>query len=253
MERLIELIFNGLPVESGLLMAGMSLASSFITASMGIGGGVLLLAVMASLFPPLALIPVHGVIQLGSNFFRAVLMLAHVQWRVVAAFAAGSVLGVVIGGSVAVQLEPAVVQIGIGAFVLWSVFRTPPAWLAKAGGLTGLASSFLTMFFGATGPFVANYVKSLTLPRQAHVSTHAVLMTIQHSLKSLTFGFLGFAFGPWAGFILLMIAMGFLGTVLGKRVLMRLDDRKFSRALNLALLLISARLIWLGASTLLAG
>lgn len=253
MERLYALMFNGLPVESGLLMAGMSFASSFITAAMGIGGGVLLLAVMASLVPPLALIPVHGVIQLGSNFFRAVLLRAHVEWRVVAAFAAGAALGVVLGGSVAVRLDPALVQIGIGAFVLWSVLRQPPTWLARAGALSGVVSSVLTMFFGATGPFVANYVKSLALPRQAHVGTHAVLMTIQHSLKSLTFGFLGFAFGPWAGFIALMIAMGFLGTMAGKRVLLRLDDRQFRLALTLALVLISARLIWLGTRALLAG
>lgn len=232
-------------------MAGMSLASSFITAAMGIGGGVMLLAVMASLFPPMALIPVHGVIQLGSNFFRALVMLGHAHRRPALAFGAGSVAGVVLGGRFAVQLEPAWVQLGIGAFVLWSVFLTPPKWLSKAAAPTGLISSFLTMFFGATGPFVANYVKSLQLPRQEHVATHAVLMTVQHALKSVTFGVLGFAFGPWAGFIAMMIAMGFLGTLLGKRVLMRMGDRHFRRALDLMLLVLSLRLLWQGASALL--
>jgi hypothetical protein len=37
----------------------------------GIGGGAALLAVMASLVPPAALIPVHGVVQVGSNLGRA--------------------------------------------------------------------------------------------------------------------------------------------------------------------------------------
>lgn len=246
----MDMFFNGLEPGSALLMAGMSLASSFITASLGIGGGVLLLAVMASLFPPLALIPVHGVIQLGSNFFRGVVLLGHVHWKPALAFAAGTVLGVALGGSVAVRLEPAWVEIGVGAFVLWSVFRKPPKWLSRAPLPTGLISSFLTMFFGATGPFVANFVKSLELPRQEHVATQAMLMTAQHALKSVTFALLGFAFAPWAGFILVMVAMGFLGTLLGKQVLMRSSDRGFRRALDVVLVLVSLRLILLGIATL---
>ncbi|MBD3765767.1 MAG: sulfite exporter TauE/SafE family protein, partial [Rhodobacterales bacterium] len=45
-------------VAAALLVT--SVAASFITIAFGIGGGVLLLAVMASLVPPVALIPVHG-------------------------------------------------------------------------------------------------------------------------------------------------------------------------------------------------
>jgi hypothetical protein len=74
--------------------------------------------------------------------------------------------------------------------------------------LTGGISSFLTMFFGATGPFVATYTKALGLDRHRYVATHAALTTLQHLLKTFVFGFLGFAFGPWVGAILLMIAAG---------------------------------------------
>ncbi|MCD8513817.1 MAG: hypothetical protein LRY63_11220 [Nitrincola sp.] len=40
--------------------------TSAITASIGIGGGILLLAIMAIVIPPAAVIPVHGIVQLGS-------------------------------------------------------------------------------------------------------------------------------------------------------------------------------------------
>ncbi len=196
-----------------------SFLGSFITVSMGIGGGALLLAVMASLVPPAALIPVHGVIQVGSNITRATLLRAHVSWPPVAAFAVGSLLGVALGGFVAIELPPPWVQIGVGAFVIWSVFAKPPKWLSTQAGVIGLISSFLTMFFGATGVFVANFSKSLKLERQAHVATHATLMTLQHMLKVAAFGMLGFAFGPWLVFIACMIAAGFLGTLIGRQVL----------------------------------
>ncbi len=73
-------------------------------------------------------------------------------------------------------------------------------------------------------------------------------MTVQQLLKTFVFGFLGFAFGPWVGAILLMIAAGLAGTALGRLVLNRLTDRYFRHALNILLLMISLRLIWTGVS-----
>ena len=248
METVSAFLFNGLEPTVGIFLAVMSFVSSFITVALGIGGGGLLLAVMANLVPPLALIPVHGAIQFGSNFFRAAILIRHTYWKPFAAFALGTVIGVILGGSVVVNLPPALVQIGVGLFVIWSVLARPPKWLAGWPWLTGLISSFLSMFFGATGLFVANFTKSLQLPRQRHVATHAVFMTLQHVAKTIAFGALGFAFAPWAGFMLMMIACGFLGTVAGRLLLERMSDHNFKRALNIVLILISLRLIWNGLS-----
>ncbi len=247
---MIELFTGGLDTAVFSALLAISFTASFITVALGIGGGVLLLAVMASLLPPAALIPVHGVIQLGSNALRMAVLVRHVHWPPVAMFLVGTVLGVALGGSVAVNLPPGAVMIGVGCFVIWSVLSKPPAWLSRLPVLTGLLSSFLTMFFGATGPFVANFTKSLSLPREAHVASHAAFMSLQHFAKVLVFGLLGFAFGPWLGFLAAMIVAGFLGTLAGRLVLTRLSDRAFKRALDFVLVLISIRLIWLGIASL---
>jgi uncharacterized membrane protein YfcA len=131
----------------------------------------------------------------------------------------------------------------VGLFVIWSVFSHPPAWLRNWPVVTGGISSFLTMFFGATGLFVANYTKSLALPRHAHVATHAALMTLQHGLKVVVFGFLGFAFAEWGLFVLAMIGIGLVGTLSGRLFLDRLPEAWFRRALDALLVLISLRLI----------
>ena len=47
-----------------------------------------------------------------------------------------------------------------------------------------------------------------------------------------------------------MIVAGFLGTLAGRQVLVRMSDRGFKRALDIVLLLISARLIWQGTRAL---
>lgn len=242
------------PVEIGpaisAVLLGASFLGSFITIAFGIGGGALLLAVMASLMPPLALIPVHGVVQFGSNAGRAAVMLRHVFWPALLGFGVGAVLGVGLGAAVVVTVSPALVQVGVGLFIIWSVLTKPPAWLHRWPLLTGAITSFLTMFFGATGVFVATYTKSLALGRHAHVATHAALMTLQHLLKSLAFGLLGFAFVHWAGFCLAMIVAGLAGTWAGRLVLERLTDRRFRQALEAILLLLAARLVWAGYGAL---
>ena len=227
-------------------LSALSLIASFITAGFGLGGGALLLAAMASLVPPAALIPVHGVVQLGSNAGRAALFLRAVHWPAVPAFAAGSVMGAVAGGLIAVELPPAAVEIGVGGFVIWSVFATAPRWLTAWPALTGLVSSFLTMFFGATGLFVAAYSRALGLARHAFVATHAALMTLQHALKVAVFGMLGFAYAEWAAVMAAMVVAGGIGTVLGKAMLDRTSDARFRLILDTLLVLISLRLIWQG-------
>ena len=232
-----------------LALMATSFASSFITISFGIGGGGLMLAVMASLLPPVALVPVHGVVQFGSNAGRVSMMAAHIHWPAVARFGAGIVLGILIGASVVINLPSAAVQIGVGLFLIWTVLAKPPAWMRDWPVFTGTLTSILSMFFGASGPFVNTYVKSLELGRHAHVATTAALLSGQHLLKSVAFGALGFLYWPWAGMIAALILCGLAGTWTGKRVLNRMTDTRFKQALNAVLLLLSARLVWQGLAS----
>ena len=102
-----------------LVLVATSFAASLITVAFGIGGGGVLLAVMAILVPPAALIPTHGVIQIGSNLGRALITFGRIFWPAIPAFAAGSVIGAAAGGAIVVSLPPAWVQIGVGCFVIW--------------------------------------------------------------------------------------------------------------------------------------
>lgn len=242
-----------LETAAAVTLIAVSAVTSFLTATLGLGGGVALLAVMAVILPAQALIPVHGVVQLGSNSGRALIMLRDVETSVLLPFFLGSLAGAALGGTIAVQLPPAWLKIGLGAFVLWSVWgRTVVARGRFTVLLTGAFSSFLTMFFGATGPFVSAMIKTLELGRLAHVATHASCMVAQHLIKILAFGLLGFAYGPYAGLIGAMIASGFLGTLLGKRVLLKMKDRTFHRLLSLVLTLLALRLLYEGVTLVLA-
>jgi uncharacterized membrane protein YfcA len=240
----------GWPVVS--LLLGLSFLTSFMTAAFGIGGGAVMLAVLASLLPVAAVIPVHGLVQFGSNVGRTAIFLRHVFTPVLLPFLLGSLVGVTLGGSMVVTLSPALLQMSLGLFILWTVWLPPPGLFRRSAALVGGFSSFLTMFFGGTGPFVAAFVKAQDVPRMTYVGTHAALMTMQHLLKTIVFGFLGFAFAQWLPLVGLLVAVGFLGTLAGRQMLTRIEERYFRMALTAILTVLALRLVWVGAQGVLA-
>ncbi|MCB1915218.1 MAG: hypothetical protein KDG52_05820, partial [Rhodocyclaceae bacterium] len=77
---MIELLLG--PLSPGLWL-GLVLTAAFtsmMTAALGAGGGVMLLAVMAQVLPPQVIIPVHGIVQMGSNLGRAIMAWRHIDW-----------------------------------------------------------------------------------------------------------------------------------------------------------------------------
>ncbi|MEM7426319.1 MAG: sulfite exporter TauE/SafE family protein [Pseudomonadota bacterium] len=112
------LIPPGLDALWTAALIALSAVTSFITASVGIGGGVILLAVMAVALPGAAIIPVHGAVQIGSNAGRTAVMLSSVNWRIVAPFLAGSLIGAGLGGLTVVQLPAELIKLGLAAFIL---------------------------------------------------------------------------------------------------------------------------------------
>ena len=86
-----------LPAElSTLSLTGLVLLSFFssaVTASLGTGGGLLMLTVMISFLPPTILLPVHGVIQMGSSGSQVAVMSRDIDWKLWGFFSIGSVLG----------------------------------------------------------------------------------------------------------------------------------------------------------------
>ena len=217
----------------------------------GIGGGVVMLAAMASVLPPAAIIPVHAVVQVGSNIGRALVMRHWIDRTRLVPFLLGSALGIALGGSVAVSLPGEALRIVLGLFILQTVWLPIAAMAAIKGrglALGGAIASFLTMLVGATGPYVLALLKPLGLGRQGLVATHAAAMTAQHGLKIIAFGLLGFTFWPWLPLVIAMIAAGFVGTLVGRRLLGRLSERQFEliiRALLTALALdLVLRSLW---------
>lgn len=235
---------SDISINASLALIALSAATSFLTAAAGIGGGIILIAVMAVLVPAPVLIPLHGAVQIGSNVGRVAILLNHVNRTVLLPFILGTILGAVIGGLTVIQLPPGVLKTGLACFILWTVWGKAVGTTGRIAAVgTGVISSFLSMFFGATGTFVSAMVKTLKLGRLEHVATHSACMVAQHIIKVIVFGLLGFAFAPYLGLIAAMIASGFIGTLIGKHFLTRMNDKVFHRILSLLLTVLALRLL----------
>jgi uncharacterized membrane protein YfcA len=233
--------------------AGLTVLS-FFTAAFGVvaglGGGVFLLAVMATIFPPATLIPLHGAVLFGSNIGRAIIMRGHVLVHLIAPFAAGAVIGGIAGGQLVVALPTAILQIILAIFIVYVCWApTPPP--ARAGSrarfaILGFAGMFLGMFIGSSGSLIAPFVAAACPDRRQYVATHALLMSMAHGLKIAVFGMLGFALADYLPLVAAMIATAFLGNVFGRHLLNRVPEKIFRRVFQVVLTLLAIRLLYAG-------
>ncbi len=236
---------------AAIIVVAASFFTSALTAAFGLGGGLALLGVMGALFPPAAVIPVHGLAQLGSNAGRFYLQRASVVWPMALWFAGGSLVGTVVGARLYVEAPERVLQFVIGVFVLLTVWGPKPKGFSpgvKTWTLTGAASAVLSMFVGATGPIAAAMVGAARLDKLKTTATHAAAMTAQHLLKALAFGFVGFAYADWAVLLAAIIAAGFAGTTFGTKALHAMPEEKFRSGFRLILTFFGVYLI--GAAVL---
>ncbi len=242
----IHFLPDGVPLWAAVVSVIAAFLAAALTAAFGIGGGLALLAVMSVVFPAPAVVPVHGVAQLGSNAGRFILQMKDTIWPIVFWFAGGGVIGALIGGRLAVELPVWALRAGVAIFILYTIWGPRPRGFSPGPVTffsTGAVGSFLTMFFGATGPIAATMLSATKLNRLNMVATHASCMVAQHGLKILVFGVLGFAYAPWVWLILAILGFGFLGTWLGTHSLRRMPEEVFRRGFRYVLTVIAAYLL----------
>ncbi len=219
-----------------LLIIVTSFIGSAVTAAFSIGGGLLLIAVMSSLLPGGAVIPVHGAIMIGSNAGRAGLLLRYIDWPIIGWFVIGAIVGATIGATIVTTLPSWIFRLLIAGFILFTQWGPKIRAIGlgpKAYALAGTISTFLTLFVGASGPFMSVIISKVAhLGRQGIIATSGACMTIQHSLKVAIFAAAGFFYAEWIPLITASLVSGLIGTAIGTNILSRLPEVLFRRVLK---------------------
>jgi uncharacterized membrane protein YfcA len=231
-----------------LLLIIVAFFTSTLTAVVGLGGGLLLLAVMAMILPPIAVIPVHGVVQLCSNLTRAWFGRRELVISLLIPFIFGVVLGGICGLPVLQSFPATALPLPLGLFILLLTWLPHgPVQLKLPGKFftLGLVNGFITLFVGATGPLNMPVLLRHGLTGNQAVATMAALMTTVHLVKIAIFGLIGFAFAAYLPLIAGMVLSVTAGSWFGTRIRHRTREDLLRWTIKLLLTILALRMIWI--------
>lgn len=220
--------------------------TSTIAGVVGIGGGMMLIAILPSFLPLNALIPVHGLTQMSSNVSRAFFGYKEVQYQVIPKFLIGSFLGIALFASILSFISLEYVPLFIGVYILlslWSEKFNEKIKRYESYFLAGFFQTGLSIVVGATGPLTMTLLLKDFKDKDKVVATGAALMSITHILKVFVFIYFGFVFFDYIGILIFMIIGAVLGSFVGTKLRNRIDGKKFELILKLLLSVLAIKLI----------
>ncbi|RXJ94175.1 hypothetical protein CRV00_08060 [Malaciobacter molluscorum] len=229
-----------------LLLGFITFFTSTIAGIVGIGGGMILVAILPSFLPVNAVIPIHGLTQMTSNFSRAVFGYKDIQFKVIPKFLFGSLLGIGLISSIIYFISLDYVPLFIGIYILlslWSKKFNDKIKKFESYFLIGFFQTGLSLIVGATGPLSMTLLYKNFEDKDAIVATAAALMSITHIFKVFVFIFFGFAFFDYLGLLVCMIVGAILGSYAGIKLRNKIDGKKFRNILKILLSLLAIKVI----------
>ena len=245
-------------MESIILISAAFVTSS-ISAIIGMGGGIILLGIMAIIMPDgYLVIALHGIIQLVSNTTRTYVFRKHIKKGLVKEFSIGAFFGLmgasfiiiclinIFDVSSANEIQTDFLKPLIGIFIIWYLFlknnktNTDNKTFYFVGGISGIS----TVFIGATGPLIAPFFLNKGFNKENIIVNKAACQMVSHlgKIPLFVFFFNVNYFAEYDVLLPLIIAV-FIGTNFGKKILGFIPDQIFKKIFKFALTLIAIRLI----------
>ena len=236
-----------------------ALITSSISAVLGMGGGIILLGIMAIIIPEgYMVIALHGMIQLFSTSTRTYIFREHIKKNVIKDFSIGTLIGASISGLIIVlliqfynvesanQIKVDFLKPIIGIFIIWYLFlrgskkKKESASFIKVGGISGISS----IFIGATGPLIAPFFLNGNFKKENIIANKAAGQMITHLTKiPLFIYFFNVTYIKEYSILLPLIIAVYIGTNLGKKILSFIPEKIFKIIFKICLTAIAIRLI----------
>ena len=245
-------------MELYILIAAAYITSS-ISAVLGMGGGIILLGIMAIIIPEgYMVIALHGIIQLISNTTRSYVFRKQIKKNLIKDFLIGAVFGVIasviiililiqlFNVSSANDIKVDMLKPLIGIFIIWYLFIKKSKKESKSksfkmvGGIAGISS----IFVGAVGPLIAPFFLNNNLNKENIIANKAACQMITHLSKvPLFIYFFNVNYIEEYNILLPLTAAVFIGTNFGKKILSFIPEPLFKKLFKITLFIIAIRLI----------
>ena len=242
-----------------LVLIISALITSSISSILGMGGGIILLGIMAIVIPNgYMVIALHGIIQLISNTTRTYVFRTHIKKKIIKEFLIGASIGAGISALIiflvikfyevnsASEIKVDFLKPIIGIFIVWYLFlkgskkEKKSKSFIKVGSISGLSS----IFIGATGPLIAPFFLNHNLIKEEIIANKAACQMITHLTKiPLFIFFFNVNYFKEYKILLPLIIAVFIGTNFGKKILGMIPEKLFNKLFKTTLFIIAIRLI----------
>ena len=233
--------------------------TSFLSAVIGMGGGITLLGIMAIIIPTgYLVVAYHGIIQLVSNITRTTVYRQHIDIPIIKRFFIGLLPGLLLSAAMiygattyfntlsAADLKIDFLKPAIGVYIIWFLYlkKKKKAISKESYKWMGVVAGIATVFIGAMGPLIAPLFINDKLKKESIIATKAACQAAGH-LGKIPIFFLFFNVSyldDWSVLLPLIIAV-YIGTKIGKLMLGKLPEPLFQNLFKAVLTLIAIQLI----------
>jgi uncharacterized membrane protein YfcA len=208
-------------IESLMILSGLSFITSLITAAIGMGGGLILLASLPSFLPAQAIIPLHGAVQLSSNLSRWLFEIKKTCIKPLFYYFVGSLIGSYAGFVLIDDINLAYMPLILSVFILlilWTpiyevIKRIPGRYFSL-----GIFQTAIALYVGATGPLSTSILYKDQYSRDNVIVTNAAINTLVNIAKIIVYSAIGFIFYDYLYHIIFMSILAILGSYVGARL-----------------------------------
>ena len=242
-----------------LILILFAFFTSSISAVLGMGGGIILLGVMAIIMPiGYKVIALHGVVQLFSNTTRSFIFRNHLKKDLLNQFFIGAIFGVGISITIilmlinyfnvesANQIKIEFLKPFIGLFIVWNLFLKNSKKEKKVNTFipVGFIAGISSIFIGAVGPLIAPFFLGKNLSKENIIANKAASQMITHISKiPLFIYFFNMDYAAELKILIPLIIAVYFGTNFGKKILSFIPEALFKKLFKITLFLIAIRLI----------
>lgn len=228
------------------LLVFTSFVASAISGAFAIGGGFLMLAVIAAFLPVSAAVPMHSVLMLGTSVGRGIFFWNHVQWGIVRPFVLGCLIGAPVGAHIYLSMPEAVIALVVGLFMLGAVWMPPVPWripLRHPYFAVGIVHSCLSAMF-SFGGIMQPIMMRTALGRMEVIATLAVALLFMNLAKIAGYIAFGFDYRPYLLLIGCSLLAGIAGSRVGRHLAERVSEEKFRLVFRIIMTVLAARLLY---------
>ncbi len=223
-----------------------SFLSTAMSSAFGIGGGFVMIAILSSILPISAMVPVHSAIMIGLSLSRTWYFRKDIHWPIVIPFTIGALIGALTGTSLYIDLPEVIIAVAVAILMLLAVWM-PEIKLKKAIPhpffLVGLIHSFLSALFSFGGLFQPVMVRTRLNKLQITATLSAGLVSM-NMVKVSGYTIFGFDFTPYYVVIALSILVAFPAAKMGKNLLHKISEKQFRSIFKIVITVFAIRLLF---------